>query len=196
MRAVRLLAPAGRSRQADLPDCAQYFYFGVEKGTDCFCADELSPLSLRANKGECRAKCGGNLSQHCGGNGTLDVFRTSNRTEPTLQHIGRSWSVYVGCYSEAAAEGDSTVRTLDALSNAGMQMDLARCARICKQYLYWGVEHGNECYCDNHIHTDAARVLNEQCSTPCSGEADELCGGNNRIAVYRRENRDIKEPGW
>ena len=178
----------------DGPDCATYVYFGVGNGNQCICGNTVSPLAGVADAANCASPCPGDPDQTCGDAAHVEVYRTPAPVVPTPQAIGRSLSVYQGCYTETGQY--SRRRTLYGPSNSGTQMDHARCARVCQHYLYWGVEYGSECYCANSITPGARRVYHDECDMPCSGEPSELCGGSHRIAVYRRLNREIKEPSW
>lgn len=50
-------------------------------------------------------------------------------------------------------------------------------------YLYAGLEFGAECYCGHKI--QAANVSEADCDMECKGERGSLCGGANRLSVYR-----------
>ena len=50
-------------------------------------------------------------------------------------------------------------------------------------YLYAGREFGAECYCGHKI--QAANVSEAECDMDCKGERGSVCGGANRLSVYR-----------
>lgn len=50
-------------------------------------------------------------------------------------------------------------------------------------YLYAGLEFGAECYCGHKI--QAANVSESDCDMECKGERGSVCGGINRLSVYR-----------
>lgn len=50
-------------------------------------------------------------------------------------------------------------------------------------YLYAGLEFGAECYCGHKI--QAANVSEAECDMDCKGERGSVCGGVNRLSVYR-----------
>lgn len=50
-------------------------------------------------------------------------------------------------------------------------------------YLYAGLEFGAECYCGHKI--QAANVSEAECDMECKGERGSVCGGANRLSVYR-----------
>lgn len=52
-------------------------------------------------------------------------------------------------------------------------------------YLYAGLEFGAECYCGHKI--QASNVSESDCNMECKGEKTNLCGGPNRLSIYRLE---------
>lgn len=50
-------------------------------------------------------------------------------------------------------------------------------------YLYAGLEFGAECYCGHKI--QATNVSEAECDMECKGERGSVCGGANRLSVYR-----------
>ncbi|KAK0609405.1 hypothetical protein B0T14DRAFT_387181, partial [Immersiella caudata] len=57
------------------------------------------------------------------------------------------------------------------------------CAVLCEGWRYFGVENGNECFCGNELdHTTL--TAEDECSTPCTGDSDEVCGGHWHIGVW------------
>jgi len=56
---------------------------------------------------------------------------------------------------------------------------------VIRGYLYAGLEFGAECYCGHKI--QAANVSESECNMECKGEKSNLCGGPNRLSIYRLE---------
>ncbi|KAL8180042.1 UNVERIFIED_CONTAM: hypothetical protein K2H54_004245 [Gekko kuhli] len=52
-------------------------------------------------------------------------------------------------------------------------------------YLYAGLEFGAECYCGHKI--QAINVSDSDCNMECKGEKNNICGGVNRLSIYRLE---------
>lgn len=52
-------------------------------------------------------------------------------------------------------------------------------------YMYAGLEFGAECYCGHKIQT--ANSSESECNMECKGEKSNLCGGANRLSIYRLE---------
>ncbi|KAF1966416.1 WSC-domain-containing protein, partial [Bimuria novae-zelandiae CBS 107.79] len=42
---------------------------------------------------------------------------------------------------------------------------------------------GRECFCDHEI--TSAKVDDSECAAPCTGQANEVCGGSERLTVYK-----------
>lgn len=55
----------------------------------------------------------------------------------------------------------------------------------CRAYTYAGLAYGAECYCGNRLPGTAAKP--EECNSECKGEKGSLCGGLDRLSVYRVE---------
>ena len=45
-------------------------------------------------------------------------------------------------------------------------------------------EYGSECYCGNKINIGSALVT-DGCSMSCGGDSTEICGGPNRLTLYK-----------
>ncbi|XP_048640847.1 WSC domain-containing protein 2 [Marmota marmota marmota] len=88
---------------------------------------------------------------------------------------------YIGCYLD-----DTQSRALRGVSFFDYKkMTVFRCQDNCAErgYLYAGLEFGAECYCGHKI--QAANVSEAECDMECKGERGSVCGGANRLSVYR-----------
>ena len=88
---------------------------------------------------------------------------------------------YIGCYLD-----DTQSRALRGVSFFDYKkMTVFRCQDNCAErgYLYAGLEFGAECYCGHKI--QAANVSESDCDMECKGERGSVCGGINRLSVYR-----------
>ncbi|OAL56652.1 hypothetical protein IQ07DRAFT_14022 [Pyrenochaeta sp. DS3sAY3a] len=57
-------------------------------------------------------------------------------------------------------------------------------------YKFFGIVAGNECHCGNsYSHTPVPKL---DCTTSCSGNPRQACGGTNRMTSW--ENEDYREP--
>uniref|UniRef100_A0A2K5LX26 WSC domain containing 2 n=2 Tax=Cercopithecinae TaxID=9528 RepID=A0A2K5LX26_CERAT len=88
---------------------------------------------------------------------------------------------YIGCYLD-----DTQSRALRGVSFFDYKkMTIFRCQDNCAErgYLYAGLEFGAECYCGHKI--QATNVSEAECDMECKGERGSVCGGANRLSVYR-----------
>lgn len=92
---------------------------------------------------------------------------------------------YIGCYKDQVEERD--------LSGIyGYPTDRARfrnpspalCSVYCRQYLYYGLQAGGECYCGNEFGQHGAAPESE-CNNKCSKDPSKMCGGVLRNSVYK-----------
>ena len=97
-------------------------------------------------------------------------------------YSSRIQSTYLGCFI------DTAVRALPNfdISNGGMTRDtcFAHCASNNQRYA--GLQYAIECFCgdsddDYAIYGPASE---SDCSTPCSGNPAEICGGGWRLSVF------------
>ncbi|XP_063002696.1 sialate:O-sulfotransferase 1 [Elgaria multicarinata webbii] len=114
-------------------------------------------------------------------------LRFVNEQEPmqakVLKHTPESRGTYVGCFSD-----DSRERTLKgAVFYDLRKMTVSHCQEACAEraYSYAGLEYGAECYCGNKLPVAVAKQ--EECNNECKGEKGTICGGINRLSVYRVE---------
>ncbi|XP_053136371.1 WSC domain-containing protein 2 isoform X2 [Hemicordylus capensis] len=90
---------------------------------------------------------------------------------------------YIGCYVDNTHQ-----RALRGVSFFDYKkMTLFRCQDNCAErgYLYAGLEFGAECYCGHKI--QATNVSDLECNMECKGEKSNICGGVNRLSIYRLE---------
>ncbi|XP_077167197.1 sialate:O-sulfotransferase 1 isoform X4 [Paroedura picta] len=66
-------------------------------------------------------------------------------------------------------------------------MTVSHCQEACAEraYIYAGLEYGAECYCGNKLPLVVAKQ--EECNNECKGEKGAICGGVNRLSVFRVE---------
>ncbi|NWJ00530.1 WSCD1 protein, partial [Crypturellus undulatus] len=106
-------------------------------------------------------------------------MRGSNGIERAAEGKG----TYIGCFSD-----DSRERTLKgAVFYDLRKMTVSHCQEACAEraYAYAGLEYGAECYCGNRLPSTASRP--EECNSECKGQRGSVCGGVNRLSVYRVE---------
>nr|XP_006138625.1 WSC domain-containing protein 1 [Pelodiscus sinensis] len=100
-----------------------------------------------------------------------------------MPQTGENKGTYVGCFSD-----DSREKTLKgAVFYDLRKMTVSHCQEACAEraYTYAGLEYGAECYCGNTLPVTIAKQ--EECNNECKGEKGSICGGVNRLSVYRVE---------
>lgn len=67
------------------------------------------------------------------------------------------------------------------LSTTSSSLTTESCVSFCGSagYAYSGTEYGQECYCSDDLPTE----LSTGCTSTCSGDATESCGGSNALSV-------------
>ncbi|EPE36691.1 hypothetical protein GLAREA_08854 [Glarea lozoyensis ATCC 20868] len=85
---------------------------------------------------------------------------------------------YKGCYTE------TTGRTLKYRQFISTYNTIEFCSVACSNYLYFGVENGNSCYCRQSISKVAQVAPASQCNKPCTGNPSQICGGSSRLNIY------------
>ncbi|NXP04330.1 WSCD2 protein, partial [Thinocorus orbignyianus] len=111
----------------------------------------------------------------------------SNRSRVLRARSGREKEEdrarYIGCYVD-----NTRLRTLRGVSFFDYKkMTVFRCQDNCAErgYLYAGLEFGAECYCGHKI--QASNASESECNMACKGERSNICGGVNRLSIYRLE---------
>ncbi|KAA8592245.1 hypothetical protein FQN60_017700 [Etheostoma spectabile] len=99
---------------------------------------------------------------------------------------------YIGCYID-----DTQKRALRGVSFFDYKkMTVFRCQDNCAErgYMYAGLEFGAECYCGHKI--QAPNASDSECNMECKGEKSNLCGGANRLSIYRLELSQESARRW
>lgn len=98
---------------------------------------------------------------------------------------------YIGCFI------DGPTRAMGNNQILSSTLTVSQCKSYCsnKQFMYAGLENGNECYCSNDMTTNNSgsggfggtiwnKVTQEQCSATCQGDSSNTCGGPWLLDVY------------
>lgn len=164
--------------------CRSYTFFGLEYGTQCLCGNDIIPgRAFPITSSRCQVPCSGNYSLTCGGLGTLDIYQFP--PAPPLIPPGLISNITyhpAGCYAEPS-DGSRALNGF-VISDASMTPDL--CAEVCgmSNFLYFGVENGNECWCDNSLSPKTVDIDQSNCNWPCSGDSSKTCGAKLTFNLY------------
>jgi iron transport multicopper oxidase len=93
----------------------------------------------------------------------------------------------MGCYADPTGS-----RALTDLKNPVPAANVTNdsCAKACAGYSYYGTEYGQECYCGYDLNAGSAPATSG-CSKPCSGDNQQICGGANRLNLYKSTNPPV-----
>jgi len=107
---------------------------------------------------------------------TTSVTTTSTTTAPTATSI----STYLGCWTDTVGN-----RTLRAKTFRNANITVESCEASCLPYgAYYGVEYSNECFCGKLLEGPTTKRNETECNMKCAGNANETCGGSNRLNLY------------
>ncbi|GAB1318230.1 hypothetical protein MFIFM68171_08440 [Madurella fahalii] len=78
-------------------------------------------------------------------------------------------------------------RALTGKAERSDDMDVETCAGICSEagYSLFGLEYYTECFCGNAFMPGATPAPESDCGFPCSGNPNDMCGGDWRLYLYQ-----------
>lgn len=155
-------------------------YAGIEYSAECFCSNNFSNgASLSLPSSNCVMPCAGDSTTTCGGPGSLSLFNN-----PSLAVSAPS---SFNVFSQKACIQEVGGRALTGASTATGDMTIEKCTSYCVAagFSMAGMEYSSECYCGNDFSNGASLSLTSgSCNMPCSGNAQETCGGPGSISIY------------
>ncbi|KAJ4290188.1 hypothetical protein N0V88_006697 [Collariella sp. IMI 366227] len=152
--------------------CANFSYFGVEYGRECWCGN--SPPKTPAPASECSFTCAGDDTQLCGAGGRINVWGAPLPSPATVGDFE-----YAGCFTD---KGDQ--HSLTGKVTYDSSMTLEKCAAICSAYSYFGVEFASQCFCGTELEASAEERPQAECSLRCGGDYNNVCGDADRLNVF------------
>ena len=83
-------------------------------------------------------------------------------------------------------DNEGGYRNLPHRTYYGSKNTIKSCKKACfkKGYKYAGLQYSKECYCGNNVPKKVASQQSE-CNMDCSGDKSQMCGGGNRMNVYK-----------
>lgn len=174
-----LLGSDDMTAQKCAEHCADYSYFGVEYGRECWCGNR--PPKTQAPESECSFRCAGDDSQICGAGGRINVWGSPLPSPSTVGDFE-----YVGCFTDKTDD-----RALRGTVTYDSAMTLEKCASACTSYTFFGVEFGTQCYCGVNLEESAVEVPQAECAMRCGGDYNNVCGDADRLNVFA--STDCKE---
>ncbi|KEP51966.1 glycoside hydrolase family 16 protein [Rhizoctonia solani 123E] len=115
-----------------------------------------------------------------------DLYRPSHRRHAHIRRaaaIPTGWEA-LGCFSDA----DAPNRVLsDQHTMSDVSLTTTSCIKSCAAsgYKFAGTQFSKECWCGNALNTTGgAGQPSEACDMLCSGDSDQVCGGNYKINLF------------
>ncbi|KAI1079335.1 WSC-domain-containing protein [Whalleya microplaca] len=164
----KIISQGNMTAETCAQNCAGYNYFGNEYGRECYCGDNLPPN--QAPETDCSLPCAGNNDEICGAGSRLSVYGV---------YGGLGNYVYQGCHTDSGSAHSLTGRIL-----YDSNMTLQLCASFCSGYGWFGVEYSSQCFCGTSLSPSAGEAAHTECNMPCAGNANQVCGGADRISIY------------
>lgn len=96
---------------------------------------------------------------------------------------------YQGCYTD-----DTDNRSLTGKVVHDDKMTLQKCAAACRDYQWFGVESGTQCFCGASLASTAQKRPDTECNTKCRGSRCQICGDDNRLNVYAAKSTTTELP--
>lgn len=177
--------------------CSGYFkYFGVENGNECYCSDSYGQQGASVS---CTFPCPGYSGSTCGGPCAMtvaivdkivcrsDFYMDSTKNciacpANTSSPVGSvlladckaisSDGMVAGCYLDCGSTLEYVADMRIALPGSSFNTHAA-CTAKCSAYKYFAVQNGYSCSCGNSY---GSQGLTTGCSSPCTGDATQLCG--------------------
>ncbi|CAG8742898.1 34887_t:CDS:2 [Gigaspora margarita] len=179
--------------------CADYgfTYAALRKGNECRCGLPTSlvtytKLNDTLSKTICNFPCVGNASYPCGGDSGYTIYQAiiSIDKQPQISAAEKVSIIrnlkndkrYEGCIRDSPY---CNQRALNGSKKEFSSLSIDDCISFCKDnnYKYAGLEIGSQCFCDNNY--NSINMLNpEECSSSCTGNKYELCGGPLALSIY------------
>ncbi|KAF2439634.1 heme peroxidase [Karstenula rhodostoma CBS 690.94] len=178
-RALSAHSTAADNMTVDLcaSTCSQYHYFGLEYERECYCGNALDATSTQQSGTDCNMLCSGSSTQFCGGPHRISLYANDRYSAPVNPAI--PGYEYQGCYSEG-----NTTRALLGHGFSAANMSVEYCAQLCRGATYFGVEYGEECYCDTTLQASSVPQPEADCAMLCAGNTSTYCGGPSRLSLY------------
>jgi len=155
--------------------CSRNRYFGLEFGRECYCGDVQIGWPT-VSPSDCSFACPGDAAQKCGAGNTQNLY-INLVYSPRLPAV-LAGATHIGCFV------DEGPRTLPDNMLGADDMTGQKCQTRCIGYRFFGVEFRRECFCGRTKPNVTAPT--PECSLPCAGDDNQLCGGPNRINVWDR----------
>ncbi|CAN0069455.1 unnamed protein product, partial [Ectocarpus sp. 6 AP-2014] len=161
--------------------CAGNIYFATQYGRECWCGSAGADHTLHGESTDCTYACSGDADQTCGGFDAANVYRYTDGSTPSPTPTPTEAAPFValGCYGD-----DREARIMDDLVLSDSSMTTELCELTCLGSTYFATQYGRECWCGSDGADYTLHGESTDCTYPCSGDADQICGGFDAANVY------------
>nr|XP_018898564.1 PREDICTED: uncharacterized protein LOC109031490 isoform X1 [Bemisia tabaci] len=157
-------------------------YAGVQFGRECYCTNKELDKHKKTADGACQMPCPGDETKKCGGVMRLSVYATGLMAIESLPH-----GFHLGCFKEnSGKEFETKGRFFSDFRQDFDTLTPQLCMEVCFRagFKLSGVQFKRECYCSDKA-LDLTKQTDEgTCDLPCSGNANQRCGGVLRLDVF------------
>lgn len=192
---------------------AAFHYSGFKSGTECWCGTYVFG-DLASNATDCNVPCSGNNTETCGASNLFNIMKggipynqitttsapintapstpSSTQISIPLPTQTEAWDA-LACYKDTAPTNDRTLKEYQSISTGQLTVETCRSQCLLRNFIYSGVENGEECWCGDEIQVPSANteVALSECSKKCPGNSDQNCGNIARIYVSKYALKSI-----
>ncbi|KAK6834520.1 wsc domain-containing protein [Apiospora arundinis] len=158
-------------------------YAGLTYGGVCYCGPSINSEAYPVPDDYCNMTCSGNSNEKCGDNGYINIYEDT--TFPSTLGLTTKDYQPIGCWAD---NGLSSGRALgyfqEQLSSSALTTEMCLQACLDAGFPYAGTEYAGQCFCGVVKNSETYQIGNGNCTTACSGNPNEMCGGGGAINIY------------
>lgn len=114
--------------------------------------------------------------------GTSSIRSVTSSSTSSAATSTATGYVYQGCYVDGVNGRILSYQQPDSQTNT-QESCIAQCSAL--GYNISGTEYSTQCFCDNAIYNGGVLAANQaDCNDPCTGNANEMCGGGGRMSLF------------
>ena len=124
---------------------------------------------------------------------TWCVDMNGDRVNGTLTEPGQDFPICNPYYTGQCVSNQYQTLTLTV---SGDSMTRESCKITCdsEDSTYFGLGNGRDCYCGNTVDDNLILLPFPMCGSPCSGDANEMCGGVEAFNLYSLKEKENIPP--
>ncbi|KAK6856161.1 hypothetical protein PG995_008312 [Apiospora arundinis] len=168
-------------------------YAGLTYGGVCYCGPSINSEAYPVPDDYCNMTCSGNSNEKCGDNGYINIYEDT--TFPSTLGLTTKDYQPVGCWAD---NGLSSGRALgyfqEQLSSSALTTEMCLQACLDAGFPYAGTEYAGQCFCGVVKNSETYQIGNGNCTTACSGNPNEICGGGGAINIYECKSLLSNQP--